>query len=194
MTDKQFLAEKQKEYHGSHICGPYPHLMGKELLTIPYLSFGDYDNSCHIERSNVEVFMEMFKDTPGWHHFTGSYSSEWIGIGANAPEEVWEVIDSLYSYPCLDDEHASRKEWDMLDSYWEALGYSEYIDLVAEKYSIEDAWEFADPDAARQYFEETVPDSMDYPLIEAGGNVYIDFERVLEHFPDEMPKELTINQ
>ena len=36
-----------------------------EVYSHPYLSFGDYDKSCHIERSNVRVFLDRFKGSFG---------------------------------------------------------------------------------------------------------------------------------
>lgn len=57
--------------------------VGVPFTPIPYCTFGDYDNSTALERSNLRVMRERF---PWLVHVTGDYGSEMIGyLGKPTP-------------------------------------------------------------------------------------------------------------
>ncbi|MCK9593828.1 MAG: hypothetical protein M0Q91_17650, partial [Methanoregula sp.] len=57
----------------------YDHLTNTEwknndlYLVSSYLQYGDYDNSCMVERSNYKIFMESYKEEPGVFTISGGY-------------------------------------------------------------------------------------------------------------------------
>ena len=73
-----------------------------DLFIIPgYLQFGDYDNSCMVERSNKKVFLEEYENSPVVYEVTGGYGSEGIALSIQEllnpdnEETAQRIIDCL---------------------------------------------------------------------------------------------------
>ena len=84
-----------------------------DLFLIPnYLQFGDYDNSCMVERSNKKVFMEQYDNSPIVYEVTGGHGSESVALSIRAmmnpdneetAQSIIDCLNGLSDYPCIDD-------------------------------------------------------------------------------------------
>ena len=99
-----------------------------DLFLIPRLmQFGDYDNSCMVERSNKKVFLQNYNESPIVFETSGGYGSEGIALSLrellNPDNEetaisIIETLNALNDYPCIDDEDMSNMEY---EAFIEAL-------------------------------------------------------------------------
>lgn len=187
-----YLTEPTKaKSYGSYTTSQFSY-EEKAYIFPDLLCFGDYDRSCHIERSNVRVFRERHAATEGkiWHHVFGMYGSEGIAILAdyeNMPEaqEIAEDIAALADYPCLDDQDASAMEMAMVDEYLPEFIKWDLCEAI-DKSCGYDANDY-DEDQMIQWVRQRLEEKNMYPSIEAGGNVYIDAEKLAEGIT-EMPE------
>lgn len=63
--------------------------------------------------------------------FTGW--GEWVGVQDNRPDllaKADEILGALESYPVLDDEDFSRREWETATERWRGLSLRERIDMI----------------------------------------------------------------
>lgn len=135
------------------------------------LQYGDYDRSCHIERANVRYMEENFPDDI--LIVIGAYGSTCAAIPIDCENpEIFEALNSLESYPCLNDEMASEIETEILyEAFEDTIG-----DIVRQAEREHDI--LIDEDAARKLFEDIWP--ADYGHVEAGGVGYIDSDRIYD--------------
>jgi hypothetical protein len=167
----------------------YDHLTNTEwknndlYLVSSYLQYGDYDNSCMVERSNYKIFMESYKEETGVFDISRGYGSTGIAISVKwlldpvneeKADEIIELLNGLNDYPCLNDEDMSNMEY---EAFYEALkdyGISDTCTALAKKYGID----VTDYDSAK--LEELILeiDRNGNPIfiIESGGNCYIDID------------------
>jgi hypothetical protein len=163
-----------------------------------YLSFGDYDKSCHIERSNVRVWEDEFAESEGkwWVKVTGMFGYECIAIkGECDDEEILERLEHLHNYPCMNDDDASQLEYELIYNSWDSFTYREWIKacqkidispIDIEKsflhYLFVDEDGFWDEEDFLYYdMEELMLDAWNqwserenkYAQVQMGGNVYI---------------------
>jgi hypothetical protein len=152
-------------------------------LICKYMQYGDYDNSCMVERSNYKIFMESYKEETGVFDISGGYGSTGIAISVKwlldpvneeKADEIMELLNGLNDYPCLDDEDMSNMEY---DAFYEALkdyGISDTCTALAKKYGID----VTDYDSEK--LEELILDidrnGNPIFIIESGGNCYIDID------------------
>ncbi len=160
------LFEMAKEVRGSADVF-HTDRSNKKFLLIPYCGYGDYDNSCAVERSNYEVLLERFKDNPAIFTLSGAYGYKAIMVqlgeaSDDTLEELVEIVEGLMEYPAIDDEAVSEKEYEMLIEAWEF-----YEDDVPEEYR----------DSAFKLLEAEGPN---YGYVEAGGSVWIDTDQLVE--------------
>lgn len=107
------------------------------VLVIPLAMFGDYDNSCAVERSNARVLREEFPrhtiPLSGWHGRGGTLV---LGTPDTIPEELRERLDGLADYPLLDEQDESEMEMEMESEAWDDYGRDDFaralIPLLAE--------------------------------------------------------------
>lgn len=176
----------------------YPQPYEKDYLNThyffsPYLSFGDYDNSCNVERSNVRIFEEMFKDTKNidWIKLSGDYSSESIGIKLSCINpEIIETLQSLENYPALDDEDCGLVTMEMENDALESYLLSEFKEKVIKFYGADDT-EADDREFMNLYYELKEKTNT-YEEIESGGNFYIDLERLIQGLDENQPENLKL--
>lgn len=143
------------------------------------LSFGDYDNSCAVERSNVRVFKKEFEGNKYIRYHTGSYGWEaiWIDILCD-DESIIETLEQLANYPCMDDEDVSRMEMEMEDSDWDNW-IKRDLETALQKYF--GAWDSdMDNDKLREYYNQLKEETNTYYEVQAGGNGWIDINRLIE--------------
>lgn len=140
-----------------------------------FMTFGDYDHSCHVERSNKRVFLEEYGHIQGIKEIYGGYGSEAVIIRLDTDmTEFIEVLESLESYPAIDDEDCIFLEMELLNEAWEDYGKDEVQDLISEK-GLK-----VGPDEVRNKVS-----GQGYEMIEAGGTAYIDSEGMVNEYMKE---------
>lgn len=140
------------------------------------LSFGDYDNSCAVERSNKRIFLEEFGGIEGVRELWGGYGSEGVAICLSADcTEFIETLEALESYPAIDDEDVFFLERELLDDAWNDCYKDELSELI------ESGGFNIDPDELRHKV-----DGRGLEFIESGGIAYIDTEGMMEEYKREL--------
>ena len=171
---------------------------GKTYVSHDYLSFGDYDNSCAVERANVRVLQEAH---PGFESYSMSdwengrqyENREWVDIlpeseivetyGRYGSTQIWirgdideenGYLSTLENYPRLDDEAVSEIEREMEEEYIKDL----WGDLkCCWPDDIQEAVDLCGiDDLDREIYEKAKDETNTYFEVEAGGNGYIDCE------------------
>lgn len=162
---------------------------------IPFCSHGDYDNSCHVERSNYRVFMEMFGSLPGIYPVYGHHDSRAILVDIDMHannQDMIDVIAGLYDYPCIDEEDMANMEFEMQSEAWDNYLAADFRsaleDIIRKELELDD---FDDvPEISDEKLVEIRDVLMDqtntYFQIEAGGNIYLDINRVVKAFTIDM--------
>ena len=136
------------------------------------LSFGDYDSSSDVERSNVRMFLKDFKDNKFVRHIKGAYSSEMIAIDILCDDqEIIDTISSLAGYPALDDEDVSRINMEMEDENWDSWIKRDLVNAIVKKFDADDS--DPDYDKLKELYHELKDKSNEYFIVEAGGSGYI---------------------
>ncbi len=81
------------------------------LIGHTFLSYGDYDNSCHIERANVRCMKRMFDGREGLYEITGGHGSVTLVMAMSAiTEDIAETIHALEDYSSIDDDETTTVE------------------------------------------------------------------------------------
>lgn len=156
-----------------------------------YLSFGDYDNSCQVERSNVRVFFERFKDSEYVKKITGWFGWEAIAVDVMCDnEEIIETLNSLDDYPAINDEDCSAMEQELIDEHWECSGKDDFMRLVKKEKQV-DGIEETEEGKLREWFDRLCREANIEPVIESGGIVYFGLKK-LELFIDEVPEGIEL--
>jgi hypothetical protein len=90
------------------------------LLWVPdYCQSGDYGGAVHY-RSNANVLLEDFS-SPQCRELYGSYGSHGVAIDPRyLSEELLESLQSLESYPVLDEDALSHLEMELQGEAWES--------------------------------------------------------------------------
>lgn len=164
-----------------------PEWKNNDLYLIPrYMSFGDYDSSCMVERSNKKIFMEEYENSPVVYEVTGAYSSESVALSIRemlnpdneeTAQSIINTLTGLNDYPCLDDEDMSNMEY---DAFYEALkdyGIDDTQRALAKKYGIT-VYDY-DQDKLEEMIIEIDRHGNPVFMIESGGNCYIDIDDMI---------------
>jgi hypothetical protein len=177
-----------------------PGLIKEELkerdifLISKYMQYGDYDNSCMVERSNYKLFLEDHKEEKGIFTISGGYGSSGIAISLNyllnpdnedKAQNIIELLNSLNDYPCIDDEDMSNMEYDSFIESLDNFAIRECNDLLSKQFLLE-VYDFNE-DKLKEILLES-DRNLNYPAyeIESGGICYIDTKRLIE--------KVTLNQ
>jgi tetratricopeptide (TPR) repeat protein len=108
---------------------------GIPFTPIPYCTFGDYDNSTTMERSNARVMRERF---PWLVHVYGSHGSEMIGFlgkRENQNPDLIEAIESLESYPVLDESDESELRMERESEAWNDHGCRDFAEFLTSEHA-----------------------------------------------------------
>lgn len=86
-----------------------------------YFSSGDYGGSL-VELSNLQTFLEDFKETKGVWELYGSHGSSGLAIDIRAllDSEILEDLSALQSYPVRSEDHLSALELDKETESWDS--------------------------------------------------------------------------
>jgi len=158
------------------------------FLISKYMQFGDYDNSCMVERSNYKLFLEEYKEEKGIFRIYGGYGSSGIAISIrylldlaneDKADEIIELLNNLNEYPVIDDEDMSNMEYDAFLESLDSFAIRECNDLLANQYLIE-VYDY-DQDKLKEVLLKS-DRNLDYPSyqIESGGSCYIDTKRLIK--------------
>jgi hypothetical protein len=162
-------------------------VIGQVYYFSPLLSFGDYDNSCDVERSNYRVFLEMFKDSPYVKTISGWYGYSAIAIDIFCDnQEILETLSALENYPAIDDQDVSLVKNEIEEESWESYIKGDLLKAIEDHYSLDDI-EIIEEDQFFQLYGKLCNDSNTYFEVEAGGIGYINIERLLTALPEELP-------
>ena len=145
-------------------------------ISCSYISFGDYDNSCAVERANVRYLEENHQTDIAYIH-RGAYGWEQVWL-YDTPENR-ELLESLGNYPCFDDTLVSDIELEIENEYLQDNS-SDLIRLLPE--SVQDACDVLVIDFDIECYEKAKESSNSYFQVEAGGNGYIDFKRIAKDY------------
>ena len=149
---------------------------GTKLISCDFIQYGDYDNSCAVERANVRYLQEQklvaYEDTGGY----GSVKAWLLDT-----EENRELLASLFDYPCFDDELVSEVEREIEDEYIKDCA-SDLHKLLSEdmQQALQELFIFDDID--RECYDKAKESSNTYFEVESGGNGYIDFKRIVKDY------------
>lgn len=156
------------------------------------LSFGDYDNSCNVERSNVRMFIELANENnfTDYLHIKGDYSSESIYIDiASDNTEIIECLNSLQSYSAINDEDCCLVTMEIESECWASYLNRDFVSAIQKHY---DAWDsdVINEDKLLQLFHSLKEKSNTYEEIQMGGNYWIDLDMLISALPEDS-KELS---
>lgn len=203
MLRKEFL-EKLAEFEANHMLRKEENSDGDFYYVINLASFGDYDNSCAVERANYREIKESkeFENCDWLDTDIGAYNWEaitielheietkkWTSKDSKIADWLIDILDGLSDYPAINDETISIIEIELQDETWKNCYESDFINeldkIFSEKYnfSFQDA-EYSS-EKLRELFEETAKSINECWIIESGGNAYIDIERIAQNFPIE---------
>lgn len=93
-----------------------------------YFSSGDYGGSL-VELSNLQTFLEDFKDKKGIWELYGSHGSSGLAIDIRAllDSELLEDLSALQSYPVRSEDHLSALEIDKEQESWDSYLKSDFL-------------------------------------------------------------------
>jgi len=160
-----------------------------DIFLIPkFMQYGDYDNSCMVERSNFKIFLEDYKEEKGIFRIYGGYGSSGIAISIRyllnpdneeKADEILELLRDLNNYPCINDEDMSIMEYDAFIESLDSWAIKECNDLLSHQYLI-DVYDFNEDKLKAVLLESDR--NLNYPSyeIESGGGCYIDTKRLIE--------------
>jgi predicted transcriptional regulator len=84
-----------------------------------YFSSGDYGGSL-VELSNLQTFLEDFKDSPGVYELYGSYGSAGLALDVrHITAEILEDLGALQSYPVRSEDHLIYLELEQEEEAWQ---------------------------------------------------------------------------
>jgi hypothetical protein len=160
-----------------------------DVFLIPkYMSYGDYDDSCMVERSNYKIFLEDYKEECGIFRIYGGYGSSGIAISIrylldpvneDKADEIIELLNGLNNYPVIDDNDMSNMEYKLFLESLDSYAIKDCSSLLAKQFLL-DVYDFNE-DMLKEILLES-DRNLNYPSyqIESGGSCYIDNERLIE--------------
>ena len=154
---------------------------------------GDYCGAPHT-LSNKQVLLSEFGGSPMLRDCHGSYGSSSVAIDPRyLSEDLLENLQSLESYPVLDEDHCSSLEIDLQTEAWESWAEREFSSALEERLSAlcgdedlaEQTVESLSPDALFSLFETLRENANEYWESQSAPDQWINVERVLERTEDE---------
>lgn len=191
--------EKQPELFMFDLkTNPYPAYIGSTYWTthrywyVNLASFGDYDNSCQVERANFRVLDERFEFIEdvgfgGYGHCAAGFWEEALDdIAIDEWVEFIEMVDSLSDYAALDDEMVSTCEMEAENEAWENWLESDIRSELVKEFDKDkeelDSEEKLDKIDSQDLFElvrNAMEAENEYFYHEAGGGVYLDTKEIM---------------
>jgi hypothetical protein len=162
----------------------------KQFYFDPLLCFGDYDNSCEVERANVRKFMELYGNDPNVIKLRGSYGYEAIGIALECSnQEIIETLAALADYPVLCEDTMHEVFNELESEAWTAYIEDDLQRKLKENFGADNV-EVLDSDKLRELFYNKAEQINQCGKVEAGGIYYIDVEEIAAEISEEELKEI----
>lgn len=147
----------------------------------PLLSYGDYDNSCEVERANFRVFMEQFGQHADVVNIGGMYGWESIGVKLTCCDpEILETFEALAENTVLDMDVMSEVFCELESEALDNWVLRDIAKAIQVKF-LADHVDVIDTDNFIRLFFELKERANAYGQIEAGGIYYIDVEKLTDH-------------
>ena len=172
------------------------YLKDRDLFLIPkYMQYGDYDDSCMVERSNQKIFLEEYGEEEGIFTITGGYGSSGIAISlkwllnrdnAEKAQSIIDLLNGLNDYPCIDDEDMSNMEYDAFIEALNDYGVKDALNEMAKKFNIT-VYDYNEEKLKDILLESDRHGNPSY-IIESGGGCYIDIDQMIKPITLEMLK------
>jgi hypothetical protein len=152
---------------------------------------GDYIGAPYT-LSNCRVLLEEFGGSPQCREAYGSYDSSSVVIDPRyLSEELLESLQSLESYPVLDEDHCSALELELQNQAWESWAERDFQRALESRLSSlcgdETAAEIAeslDSDQLFSLFESLREEANQYWESQSSPDQWIHVERILERASD----------
>ena len=158
------------------------------FLVSKFMQYGDYDNSCMVERSNYKLFLEDYKEEKGVFTIYGGYGSSSIAISIRylldpdneeKAQSIIDVLNGLNDYPCIDDEDMSNMEYESFIEALDSFAIRDCNNLLSKQFLAE-VYDY-DKDKLKEVLLESNRNLNYYAYeIESGGSCYIDTKRLIE--------------
>lgn len=169
LQEKQSAFQTYLEQFGNqynHNWSGYIEQGGKRYATIPFTSYGYYDNSCMVERANYAWFLKHYGKRSGVYHFSGMHGFHAMAVlfdelSSKTIDDIAGYLEQISDYPSIDDELLSKMEFQAIRQSFNEDWASELKRNQKSK-----AWNMV------------VADMGNLAYVEAGGNVYIDWDRL----------------
>ncbi len=152
---------------------------------------GDYCGAPHT-LSNCRVLLEEFGGSHQCREAYGSYGSRSIAIDPRyLSDELLESLQSLESYPVLDESDCSELELELQNQAWESWAERDFQRALESRLSslcgdetAEEITESLDSDQLYSLFEALREDANEYWESQSSPDQWIDVERITERAPD----------
>ena len=163
----------------------------KHVLISDYLIFSDYTGS-DVERSNVRVFFKEHGDKPGVYRVYGGYGTSGIAIRLDVADEgILEDLERLDNYPILDEDDVGSVSLELADEAAESYGYGDFEREINKQFGVT-ILEDSKSQKLRDLFWQATQDLPEGFVVETGGNVHFDIERMVEGLSDDALEEAGI--
>ncbi len=145
---------------------------------LPFASYGDYDNSCAVERANHRWLSERLMGATGVTFETWSYGGRSVEVDVEALDDkaatvVLGYLEAVADYPAIDDELVSEVEDELISEY------------LGDCFDCELSWlrEYSFTPDQKAFLADLVVsltrgDYSDFAYIECGGSVAVDWDKV----------------
>lgn len=167
---------------------------GTLYLRVPYCSGGDYCGGA-VELANYHEFVDMFGNRTGVVKTTGYPGGFGIVVKLSTldnDDEMIEVVNGLYNYPCIDDECLDEVEQEIIEdsiSYFhdDALKYlvARYNDNATVAGMVEDAFDAIDYRVLMRELEIIGDGIGVYWEVETCTSAYFNIEKVIDSMSNE---------
>jgi predicted transcriptional regulator len=98
-----------------------------------YFSSGDYGGSL-VELSNLQTFLEDYKEAPGIYELYGSYGSAGLALDVrHITAEILEDLGALQSYPVRSEDHLYHLELEKEEEAWECWAERDFRSALIEE-------------------------------------------------------------
>lgn len=164
-----------------------PEWKNNDLYLIPkYMSYGDYDNSCMVERSNRKLFLQEYGELSGVYTIFGGYGSKGIAlsikwmldpINEESAQSIIDLLKDLNNYPCIDDEDMSNMEYEAFSEALEDYGIGDTCRALSKKYGIT-VYDY-NHDKMKELILDVDRSGNPVFMIESGGLCYIDIDDMI---------------
>jgi hypothetical protein len=148
---------------------------------------GDYCGAPHT-LSNCRVLLEEFGGSPQCREAYGSYGSSSVAIDVRyLSDELLESLQSLESYPVLDEDHCSVLELELQNQAWENWAERDFQRALESRLSslcgdetAEEITESLDREALLSLFESLREEANECWQSQSSPDQWIDVERITE--------------